>query len=643
MANACGGYIVVANYVSDKTIIKMKIYKYKTLYFKKIFLIAIFTMLFSNKFLCHNNFAKSIDINGIKVSITIDVISKKVSTGTSVKEENKFSDKESADETNVNTEEGDNESEYTETSSKNSRDEYVKVSLSIRNNNPYESANVTITEIVNRGFKQVETNKLDKKISFKLESNKEKTYKYNYKYSKHTLLDQIQSMIYGDGSVDEIESNDNEIDVKDGAKIDINDNNKSSNEINDDKSKIEDNPTKKKDNTFKIVLIVFVVLILGVTVFIMFLTFIQSIRDKDVDFGDSGGFKSYALFLISTLLISMLYKNLSYAADYTPIMYQKGESFTKTIKETILFNDRYFEFSYEISIRFDNKHEITDYETDTDGDGLVDALEYLYMTNINDKDSDGDGLSDYLEVMVMNYNPNSKWTFNDGRNDGYRDYDEDGLRNKKEIELGTDPTLYDTDGDNLDDYEEVNGVLSKDASKRYGTDPLKADTDEDGLSDDVEIKLGLDPTKRMTDGVTLDSERKIHQDLDLVKLSSTLTGGTFPITAVSGNISGLIEDGINIKVYSNANFENTELIIGSPLKVELKEESDRVKVSVDCSNYGGRVKKLMFVKYKDNGMTPISTTVNGSEVSAELGNGEYGMIDCEMYLRKMNIYLGDYD
>ena len=42
-------------------------------------------------------------------------------------------------------------------------------------------------------------------------------------------------------------------------------------------------------------------------------------------------------------------------------------------------------------------------------------------------------------------------------------------------------------------------------------------------------------------------------------------------------------------------------------------------------------------------MTPIATTVNGNEVSAEFSSGEYGMIDCEMYLRKMNIYLGDYD
>lgn len=607
----------------------------------KVLKFIYFTFLIG-VFICFSSYSKSIELNGVKVSLTADVVKNAVGKGVNVKEDNSFSSKEESTNVSENDELNDNEIESNELSEK-IRDKYVKISISIRNNNPYELANITITEKVNKGFKQVDTNKLDKKISFKLESNKEKSYNYNYKYSKHTLLDQIQSMIYGDGSVDEIESNDNEINVKDGVKIDINDNNKSSGEINANKSKIEDNTTKKKDNTFKIVLIVFLVLILGATVFIMFLTFIQSIRDKDVDFGDSGGFKPYAIFLISTLLISMLYKNLSYAADYTPIMYEKGENYTKTIKETVLFNDRYFEFSYEISVRFDNKHEITDYYTDTDGDGLVDALEYLYMTNINDKDSDGDGLSDYLEVMIMNYNPNSKWTFNDGRNDGYRDYDEDGLRNKKEIELGTDPTLYDTDGDSLDDYEEVNGVQSKDGSKTYETDPLKADTDEDGLNDDVEIKLGLDPTNPMTDGVTPDAEKKINQTYDLVKLSSELTGGTFPITSVSGNVAGLMEDNLKIKEYSNANFESSELIIGNPLKLELKNDTDKVKLSVDCSNYGDRVKKLIFVKYEDNGMTPIATTVNGSEVSAEFSSGEYGMIDVEMYLRKLNIYLGDYD
>ena len=623
----------------------MNINKLKILYFKKILVIAIFTMLFSNKFLCHNNFAKSIDINGIKVSITTDVISKKVSTGTSVKEENEFSNKEeNVDEIIVNTEEGDIEYDNNINSDNKGRDEYVKVSLSIRNNNPYESANITITEKINRGFKQVETNKLDKKISFKLESNKEKTYKYNYKYSKNTLLDQIDSIIYGDGSVEDIENDNIQVDIKNQEGIEINDKDRIDFDVNDKDKAIINEKEKKKDSLFKIILILFIVIILGFTIFMLFLTFIQRIKDRDIDFGDKGNFSLFVVFIISALLISMSYKNNSYATDYTPIMYQKGESFTKTIKDTILFNDRYFEFSYEISVRFDNSHEITNYDIDTDGDGLVDALEYLYMTDINDKDSDGDGLSDYLEVMLMNYNPNSKWTFNDGRNDGYRDYDEDGLRNKKEIEIGTDPTLYDTDGDNLDDYEEVNGVQSKDGSKTYETDPLKADTDEDGLDDYTEIKLDLDPTKPMTDGVTVDGERKIEQEFPLTNISKYLTNNTFPIIEVSGSIKGDIDKELSIKEYRNENLNNSDLVIGKPLSIELSDSNvnGKVSIKVDCSNYGERVKKLTFVRYENGIMEYVDTEVVGGNITAKLGRGNYAIVDAEQYLRKLNIYVGDY-
>ena len=53
------------------------------------------------------------------------------------------------------------------------------------------------------------------------------------------------------------------------------------------------------------------------------------------------------------------------------------------------------------------------------------------MTDMYNVDTDREGLSDYIEVMVLNYNPNNKWTFDDGRNDSYRDYDNDGLKIKK--------------------------------------------------------------------------------------------------------------------------------------------------------------------------------------------------------------------
>lgn len=609
-----------------------KICKNQTLIF---FIVVALIFIFNANFL----YAKSLELNGIKVSLTTDVVKRKVGKGVSVKEENNFSSKEE------NVSETSENSKYTNDFNEEdkTRDEYVKISLSVRNNNPYESANITIKENVNSGFKQIASNKLDKKISFKIDSKKEKTYKYNYKYTKHTILDQIKKIIYGDKESVEIENNDVNIETDDGSKIEIEDKDFKYQEQTTEKVTGEDKENKK-DNTFKTVLILFIIIIVGISIFIMFLTFIQTIRDKDVDFNDKNNFNSFILFLVMSLLISITFNKNVFATDYTPVIYQKGESFTKTIKESVLFNDRYFEFSYEITVKYENKNEITDYETDTDGDGLVDALEYLYMTDINDKDTDGDGLSDYLEVMIMNYNPNSKWTFNDGKNDGYRDYDGDGLRNKKEIEIGTDPTLYDTDYDNLDDYEEVNGVLSKDGTKRYETDPLKADTDDDGLRDDIEIKLGLDPTNPMTDGVTPDAERKIEQTFSLSNISKNLTNSTFPIISVSGCVKGDIDKELRIKEYSNENLKNSNLLIGKCISVELNDSTsnDTVNITVDCSNYGERVEKLTFVKYENGIMEYVETDVEGNNITAKLGNGNYAIVDAEQYLRKMHIYIGDY-
>ncbi len=61
--------------------------------------------------------------------------------------------------------------------------------------------------------------------------------------------------------------------------------------------------------------------------------------------------------------------------------------------------------------------------------------------------------------------------------DAVQDLDGDSLSNLEEYLNGTDPNLADTDGDNLDDGQEVN---------HYFTDPLNPDTDDDGLTDGLE-------------------------------------------------------------------------------------------------------------------------------------------------------------
>ena len=64
------------------------------------------------------------------------------------------------------------------------------------------------------------------------------------------------------------------------------------------------------------------------------------------------------------------------------------------------------------------------------------------------------------------------------------DADQDGLTNAQENEAGTNPGLFDSDFDNLSDWEEV--VV-------FGTDPLNPDTDGDTYLDGEEVQNGYNP------------------------------------------------------------------------------------------------------------------------------------------------------
>jgi len=64
------------------------------------------------------------------------------------------------------------------------------------------------------------------------------------------------------------------------------------------------------------------------------------------------------------------------------------------------------------------------------------------------------------------------------------DSDGDGLDDVREMELGTDPNLYDTDDDGLSDADEV--LIWK-------TDPNNLDSDDDSYDDGTEIRSGYNP------------------------------------------------------------------------------------------------------------------------------------------------------
>ncbi|MBT7701860.1 MAG: DUF2341 domain-containing protein, partial [Verrucomicrobia bacterium] len=164
---------------------------------------------------------------------------------------------------------------------------------------------------------------------------------------------------------------------------------------------------------------------------------------------------------------------------------------------------------------------------DFDEDGLSNAQEYQLGSDVYNEDTDGDGLSDYDEVTTHGTSPIAL------------DSDSDGLPDGWEVANGYDPTepangAADSDGDGLSDGAEyglgtgINDTDSDDdglsdgaEANIHGTDPLVADTDGDSLSDGDEVDAhGTDPLLADTDS-------------DGYTDSVELTAGTNPLDPAS--------------------------------------------------------------------------------------------------------------
>jgi hypothetical protein len=91
---------------------------------------------------------------------------------------------------------------------------------------------------------------------------------------------------------------------------------------------------------------------------------------------------------------------------------------------------------------------------DTDGDGLGDLDEFLLRTDPRRRDTDGDDLEDREEVERWETNPNSVDSDGDSRGPNHDLQPSsiffDGLETRF---VGTSPSLEDTDGDGLTDFE----------------------------------------------------------------------------------------------------------------------------------------------------------------------------------------------
>ncbi len=131
-------------------------------------------------------------------------------------------------------------------------------------------------------------------------------------------------------------------------------------------------------------------------------------------------------------------------------------------------------------------------------------------------DVDDDGLNDFFE--------NGFFGNLDETPEG--DPDADGLTNLEEMNLGTDPTEADSDGDGRSDGEEVNGAIA--------TDPRSDDTDSDGLNDGEEIAGGTDPNNRDTDGDSFGDGFEVARGTDPLVPDTDILQPTTEVSAITG-------------------------------------------------------------------------------------------------------------
>ncbi|MHC4202282.1 MAG: Ig-like domain-containing protein, partial [Planctomycetota bacterium] len=147
---------------------------------------------------------------------------------------------------------------------------------------------------------------------------------------------------------------------------------------------------------------------------------------------------------------------------------------------------------------------VNDSLLDADLDLMLNGDEYAMGTDPNVTDSDGDNLPDGWEFLYYDagtpgwLDPAVADSDTAGPNDDGEDHDADGLTNAEEFAAGTSPLLADTDGDTLDDWEELNAT-----SPFYPSDPTLTDSDGDGLDDLEERTYGTEPMNPDTDGDTM--------------------------------------------------------------------------------------------------------------------------------------------
>ncbi len=196
---------------------------------------------------------------------------------------------------------------------------------------------------------------------------------------------------------------------------------------------------------------------------------------------------------------------------------------------------------------------------DTDGDGINDGQEVttdntnplddcdsIGGTPLATSDCDNDELTT-LEEDTLGTDPNNSDTDNDGVTDG------------QEVNLGTDPNNPDSDGDGINDGQEISDGTDplNDCDSIGGTPLSTSDCDLDGLSVSEESAFGTDPENDDSDGDGINDGQEVNDGTNPLDGCSS-NGGTPPVDAVCDISieSDLINPNTNGGVFTINNIES---------------------------------------------------------------------------------------
>ncbi|MCK0159297.1 gliding motility-associated C-terminal domain-containing protein [Allomuricauda sp. F6463D] len=199
---------------------------------------------------------------------------------------------------------------------------------------------------------------------------------------------------------------------------------------------------------------------------------------------------------------------------------------------------------------------------DCDGDGVINGDEFGNGTDpyLANGDTDGDGIDDSDEI-INGTDPNDPcdpsqspgYTGYDNTNNMWAsaDCDADQLTNGEEYLLGTDPYATDSDGDGINDGQEVfDNTNALDECDSIGGTPLaSSDCDSDGLTYSEEMELGTDPNISDSDGDNISDGQEVTDKTDPLNPCDS-EGGTPPVDvvcdiAIGNSIISADGDGIN--------------------------------------------------------------------------------------------------